>query len=566
MVQADSPITRIRKVELQNFKRFTHLVIDEIPESAKLVLLIGSNGSGKSSVFDAFEFINSKRKKERVALEYYRKTSSTKLEVGIRLSDGTTVRTNENSPVMISGNGVTAVLGSNALLYGRTSFRQLPRLTRTKLGGDGKIDLKSDSDRPRYFIDKDNRFENDIEKITETILRDIFRSNNSKEQIRGKYIQPINRALSNVFGSQEGSRLELIEILPPLDGKVAQINFRKGVSEIHYDFLSAGEKEVVNILFNLLSRGPLYNESVYYFDEIDLHLNTKYQFALLKEITENWIPDNCQFWTASHSLGFIEYARQADHAVIIDFDDLDFDQPQVLTPATKDSPNIFEIAVNKELLPTLFQGKRIVFVENTDAILYNSLGLSSDVFVSANDRNNVFYKVISSPDFHGVVDRDFLTDEEIPMIRKEYPQLHILGYYSIENYLYHPDNLADFFNSEGKEFDKDGYIQAIVTEKNAVKGRIVIDIKLSRAGYPYFKEERFNNREQQKRFSNKEENSTASDEIGRCLDSDKLEIFFKVLPMKTYCKALPQRQNIERVKLAKTKWFKDRLAEVLGRC
>ena len=46
---------RITKVELKNFKRFTDLTIDGIPTDAKLVLLIGSNGSGKSSVFDAFE-------------------------------------------------------------------------------------------------------------------------------------------------------------------------------------------------------------------------------------------------------------------------------------------------------------------------------------------------------------------------------------------------------------------------------------------------------------------------------------------------------------------------------
>ena len=51
----------ITKVELKNFKRFTNLTIDGIPTDAKLVLLIGSNGSGKSSVFDAFEIDNSRQ-------------------------------------------------------------------------------------------------------------------------------------------------------------------------------------------------------------------------------------------------------------------------------------------------------------------------------------------------------------------------------------------------------------------------------------------------------------------------------------------------------------------------
>jgi AAA15 family ATPase/GTPase len=48
---------RITNLKIENFKRFTDLSIEQIPESAKLVLLVGSNGSGKSSVFDAFDWL-----------------------------------------------------------------------------------------------------------------------------------------------------------------------------------------------------------------------------------------------------------------------------------------------------------------------------------------------------------------------------------------------------------------------------------------------------------------------------------------------------------------------------
>ena len=44
---------KIKRVELDNYKRFTSLVINEIPETARLVVLIGPNGAGKSSLFDA---------------------------------------------------------------------------------------------------------------------------------------------------------------------------------------------------------------------------------------------------------------------------------------------------------------------------------------------------------------------------------------------------------------------------------------------------------------------------------------------------------------------------------
>ena len=44
---------RIRSIHLTKFKRFTDLTIEGIPDTAKLVILVGPSGSGKSSLFDA---------------------------------------------------------------------------------------------------------------------------------------------------------------------------------------------------------------------------------------------------------------------------------------------------------------------------------------------------------------------------------------------------------------------------------------------------------------------------------------------------------------------------------
>ena len=44
---------RLKAVTIKDFKRFTNLTVRNIPESARLIVLAGPNGCGKSSFFDA---------------------------------------------------------------------------------------------------------------------------------------------------------------------------------------------------------------------------------------------------------------------------------------------------------------------------------------------------------------------------------------------------------------------------------------------------------------------------------------------------------------------------------
>jgi len=94
--------------------------------------------------------------------------------------------------------------------------------------------------------------------------------------------------------------------------------------------------------------------------------------------------------------------------------------------------------VSKEFIDKIFQGRRIVFSENTDTPLYNDLSLDNTFFFTAIDKADVFHKSKNLRRY-GLIDRDYLTDDEIKLIRQVYPEIKILPYYSIENLLYHPD-------------------------------------------------------------------------------------------------------------------------------
>ena len=46
---------RLKSATIRKFKRFVDLTIRGLPPDAKLIVLLGPNGCGKSSLFDAFQ-------------------------------------------------------------------------------------------------------------------------------------------------------------------------------------------------------------------------------------------------------------------------------------------------------------------------------------------------------------------------------------------------------------------------------------------------------------------------------------------------------------------------------
>ena len=556
---------RITGVHIQNFKRFTDLSIEGIPSTAKLILLIGGNGSGKSSVFDGFDYVSKQFKDASIEKDrYYNKGSEKGLKINLNFSSGEIMNCEyDKEEGIINGTG----LPNDIKFIGRSSMRIVPRIDFSRLNFERDI-LLNDKDAPLSFIDFDTRFNFDVTKyikdVTDAVREPVFRGENADTvKIFSQFIEPINKALKNIFGESETTVIEIAKFKDADLYGPPNLIFKKGISEIEYDVLSHGEKQVVITLLNFIVRKKQLENSIYFIDEMDAHLNTAIQYTLLKEITENWIPETCQLWTASHSLGFIDYARQADHATIIDFDQLNFDLPQVLTPEPKDNLEVYEIAVGKDILSRIFEGMNIFFVENKDDQYFNNLGLKHTIFVPEKDKNSVYHKTRTS-EFKGVIDRDFLTDEEVLELEKDYPNMKILRYYSLENYLFHPKNLKEYYAKNNQPFSIKDYTQQLLIAKNAIKDRLILNLKATRMSYPFYKEAGQEKNKNKKWFTNHSENTESSASIVQLLNSKKLEDFYKVLPIKNHATQIPQRQNIQFSDLTKTEWFKEQIEKIIS--
>lgn len=561
---------RITQLYIKNFKRFSDLLLTHIPEDTRLVLLIGTNGSGKSCVFDAFEYVASGLKETAQASgptfyadqKYYGKNEELATEVFIETNQGNFRRHFHGHTGAHSSAYTGDLLNPDTKFYGRSAVRFQPRLQKTVIGTP--IQVLSDTDRPAYYIDRDFRFENDIDLLLMEVVQKVFSDLNHTgaggiDSLKA-FLNRINEALARIFSHSSVSQLRLVNFATPAEGNPAQLIFKKGQSTIQYDFLSAGEKEIINLLINLYTRTQQFGDALYFIDEMDAHLNTTLQYKVIQEITENWIPQGGQLWTASHSLGFIQYAKDCPEAAIFDLDDLDFDTPQVLVPEAKEKAELYEIAVSKDILPALFRQFTIVFVENEDRNYYASLHIPHTLFIGEKNRDSVFHKT-RAENYAGLIDKDFLTAEDCTLLKEHYAALHILQYYCVENYLYHPDNMAAYFAMQGLPFDKANYIERITEEKEKAKDSIIVRIATVRQSYPFFKEPEARFSALRKRFAASDDNYAIAAQIAEALRSREFEVFYPYFSMKTYAKTIAQRQHISPIRLSETRWFSNAILQ-----
>ena len=479
---------RIKSIELNNFKRFTHLIIDGLPETAKLVVLVGPNGCGKTSLFEAFN-------------HYYKYTGFTSLGDFDYLvkAEGSLVYDNnrwyEQSSEIVNiqffDMNFPKKFGDSNIrghFYFRTAYRN---------EADFNIDTMKRQDDPtesfrlKTLIQNDMTVSSNYQRLVASTISDVYDSCNDEKTIkclREELIGKIKSSLTNIFND-----LNLSSIGNPLNN--GSFYFNKGsVNGFHYRNLSAGEKAAFDLILDIIIQSKYYPNAIYCIDEPESHMHTQLQGKVLRELY-SFIPESSQLWISTHSIGMLQEADEIEKlypgsVVFLDFGERDFDTDEVIKPAkiTKTLMNKFyELAFGdfaKLMLP-----RKIVFCEGNpegkkrkdfDKTIYTTIFSDNhpDVFfLSAkscgelenieNSLGEIMTTLLQSTEIIKVIDLDDRSREEVNDYMAK--GIRVLSRRNLESYLLDDEVLKLLCISKGQP---EKYNECINIKQVAVQNSI----------------------------------------------------------------------------------------------
>lgn len=478
---------KIKEIHLEQFKRFTDLTVANIPQSVKLVVLVGPNGCGKSSLFDAFKSYHLNRGYSLYAKTDYcnKDQENQKLNhelVNIQFYDD------------VSGLGHEQWRQS---FYFRTAYRNSPEITIKSLN---KVTSPLEYSDNRMMIQNDDTVNDNYQRlISKTIeaLYDVSNNEKTVEKLREELINKIREPLRRLFPD-----LLLTEI--GLVTEKAEFYFSKGcVEKYGYEKLSGGEKAAFDLLLDLVVKSEYYKDTIFCIDEPETHIHTALQAQLLKELFA-LIPSKSQLWIATHSFGMLKEARKLYEAnpnevVFLNFDGYDFDDPVTIEPSKCDATlwnKMIEITLD-DYAPFLTPDT-IVFCEGTsigrkrkdfDARCYANMFRDmhpNTVFYSLGGCNDVAEKdaVVKfvtnlSPQSKviRIVDRDDRSPEEVSDLNNE--GIKVLSKRHLECYLLDDEVLIKWCTANRRD-DKIAEMLAIKNQKmsdSVARGNPSDDVK-----------------------------------------------------------------------------------------
>ena len=418
---------RLKSARIRHFKRFVDLAIHDLPSDAKLIVLLGPNGCGKSSLFDAFQ----RRLKvdhffgmSEDLMRYYRRTRSE------------TATEDEDVQLEFHDTNPTSELDLKKSLYIRSAYRHEPSFQNTTIR---QVPDVLDRHAVRRLIDTDQTVENNYQRIIWRLLSKVTTPGLMTDDIIQDTIGDIQKSMKRIFGD-----IRLDALVSAQDTGTFTFSKRSSRNFL-YDNLSAGEKAAFDLLLDVVVNKAAFDDSLYCIDEPEAHLSTKLQGKLLKELYR-LVPGNSQLWLATHSIGMVTTAQEIrakhpQHVVFLDLgfrqsgEQRNYDKPQIIEPADPDHQfwsRHYTVALDD--MAALLAPDRIVLCEGSsenddpalDEACYNkifaqefprtrfiSVGPATKVEKRMGDLLPVLEHIVRGTAIIRFRDRDALTPEEI---------------------------------------------------------------------------------------------------------------------------------------------------------
>ncbi|HSW98248.1 MAG TPA: AAA family ATPase [Candidatus Saccharimonadales bacterium] len=451
----------LKSLRVIGFKRFTDLTVDGLSSTARLTILAGPNGTGKSSFFDALKVWHAYNGGVHGG---YDETYHRKFGVVSTTSWSETVKAEVfESLVELSPES------RKKIVYIRSAHRNEADFA---LNGLNQMPPVLDAPRVTRTIDNDLSVSQNYQRLVlatlDSVYSDTLPGTTTRDEIRDSLIGKVRSALQAIYPELS---LEGISTNPIIGGT---FYFSKGTSKnFPYKNLSSGEKAVFDLLLDMVISGVAYNSTIWCIDEPETHLNVRVQAKLLEQLL-TLLPDGCQLVLASHSLGFMRRAWEIaqsspDEVQFLDFQDIDFDSQVHMTP-TRPTRQFWDKTLDVALgdLASLVAPKQIVLCEGRpvtgkgqhgkgefDARCYRTIfadEFPDTDFISLGNSDNVkndklelgknIQTIVSGTKVISVVDRDLMSPAEVAELEAD--GTRALSRRHIESYLLDDEIITAF--------------------------------------------------------------------------------------------------------------------------
>ena len=291
---------KFKSAMIKDFKRFTHLAVQGIPETARLIMLAGPNGSGKSSFFDALHTWHESRSGRGFHwdADYHVKGYSQDL-MNSNWNDQVQVEFHDYVPGNVQSN--------KKMFYMRSAYKNDPEFEIDQFHRSGDL---LDEAQIQRMIDNDAAVSRNYQRLVSNAVEDVFERGDGSttlDAFREQATDEIRRPFRKLFPDMDFNSLGN----PMTDGT---FRFSKGISHrFSFKNLSGGEKSVFDLILDLVVARHSYDDTVFCIDEPESHMNSRLQADLLS-VLYDLIPENCQLMLATHSIGMMRRARDIEAA------------------------------------------------------------------------------------------------------------------------------------------------------------------------------------------------------------------------------------------------------------